>query len=258
MNKNRTYQIMMIYTETLKKFYEGMRDINILEDEEIFNYLRLEFDKVIDLIRQFKEGLIDFQAIKILYDISFKDLVKDKYILEAVSCNKTILSSDLFISTVDRELNDHDSLFRIKNENNQSKIVRYCEGKVTERDLKISDLKYFVSLERALDKSDYIGYRANGFYNALILYSGKIDNSKYITLFKSRDEFKVYVSEKSYLNNGLFYKIHSDEKVQPYIKLREREEYLDTGIPSLDKLFILMTIQEQIEKQYADVYKKVR
>ena len=56
MNKNRTYQIMMIYTETLKKFYEVMRDINILEDEEIFNYLRLEFDKVIDLIRQFKEG----------------------------------------------------------------------------------------------------------------------------------------------------------------------------------------------------------
>ena len=66
------------------------------------------------------------------------------------------------------------------------------------------------------------------------------------------------MSEKSYLNNGLFYKIHSDEKVQPYIKLREREEYLDMGIPSFDKLFILMTIQEQIEKQYADVYKKVR
>ncbi len=252
------YQSKMIYEEVLKKFYEAIRNINIIEDEELFNYLKLEFDKIVNLIKQFKEGLIYAQAIKQLYDITFKDLVKDKYILEAVSCNKTGLSSDLFISTAEKKLNDNNSFFRIKDDNGQLKIERYCDGNVSERDLEISDLSSFVSLERAIKNSDYIGYYAQGFYNAIVLYSGMIDNSKYITLYRSGNEFKVYVSEKSYLNNGLFYKVHSDEKLHPYIELGDKKTFLNNGNPDYDKKFILMVIQEQIEKQKADVYKKVR
>ena len=118
------YQSKMMYEEILKRFYEAMRNIDILEDEELFNYLKLEFDKIIDLIKQFKEGLIYTQVIKLLYNITFKDLVKDKYILEAVSCNKTDLSSDLFISTTIKESTDNERLFRIKDDNGTLKIVR--------------------------------------------------------------------------------------------------------------------------------------
>lgn len=262
MDQNRQlkigYQSKFIYEEILKKFYEAMGNIDIIDDKELFNYLKLEFDKIIDLIRQFKEGLINLQVIKQLYDISFKDLVKDKFILEAVSCNKTGLNSDLFISTIDKELNDNDSLFRIKDDNGTLKIVRYRDRKITERDLEVRDLSSLVSLERAIKNSDYIGYYAKGFYNAIVLYSGKIDNSKYITLYRSGNEFKVYVSEKSYLHNGLFYKVHSDEKLHPYIELGDKKTFLNNGNPDYDKKFILMVIQEQLKVQYDDVYKKVR
>ena len=254
------YQSKMIYEEVLKKFYEAMRNINIIEDEELFNYLKLEFDKIVNLIKQFKEGLIYTQVIKLLYDISFKDLVKDKYILEAVSCNKTDLSSDLFISTIDKESSDNERLFRIKDDNGQLKIVRYCPGNVSERDLEISDLSSLVSLERAIQKSDYIGYRANTFYIAEILYSGMIDNSKYFTLYTidGEDGFQVCVSEKSYLNNGLFNNIQFDEQIHPCVELGDRKTVLNTGNPDYDKMLILKVIQEQVKTKYDDVYKKVR
>ena len=243
-----------IYQQALKKFYEAMQTINIGEDDKISNYIKMEFNNITKLLKQCYEGTIDINSIMLLNSISFSDFLKDKYIIETVSGNFTTLkNNNLFISKQRKYIDDYSTFFRIIERDGHYKTIRYCNEKTIEEDIDIDELDSFVSLQKVLNDSEYIGFYAQQWtYGVIILYSGKIQESDgYFTLYKGeKGTLKFYVTDKPYSTNGFFQQIYRTEKCSPYITTESSERCIN-GVDEIeDKEFIINAIEEQIQKQY--------
>lgn len=243
-----------IYQQTLKKFYEAMQTVIIGQDEKNSNYIKMEFDNITELLKQCHEGTIDTNSILLLNDISFSDFLKDKYIFEAVSSNCTTLNNNnLFISKTSKYIDDYVTFFRIVEKDGHYKTIRYCKGKIIEEDIDANELSSFVSLQKALNDSEYVGFSAQQWtYGVTILYSGKLYTSNsYFTLYiGEKGTLEFYVTDKPYSTNGFFQQIYRTEKSNPYITVQSNEKRINSGDEIADKMFILNAINEQIEKEY--------
>lgn len=246
-----------IYQIVLRNYYNAMQEINIESAEEIkdiIDYIKNQFNEIIELLRKCQNGIISIESIKLLCDVSFKDYLKDKYIIEAVSSNHTAIDdNNIFIMKTPKFIDDDCSFFRIEEEDGHFIAIRYYEDKVTKRDISPTELKSFVSLNKVLNDSDYIGYSANIWIDEVaILYSGQIYSSeKYFTLYKAEGNvLKLYVTDKTYSANGFFQNIYYTKKWNPYIKSSAGERCINDNDGIADRAFILKVIEEQLNKQY--------
>ena len=243
-----------IYQQALKRFYEAMQTVTIDQDEKISNYIKMEFNNITELLKLCHRGDIDINSIMLLNDISFSDFLQDKHIIEAVSSNCTTLNNNnLFVTKKNKYIDDYFTFFRIVETDGQYKTIRYNKGKIIEEDIDQSELDSFVSLQKALNDSEYVGLSARQWtYGVTILYSGKLyASNSYFTLYiGEKGTLEFYVTDEPYSTNGFFQHIYRTEKRNPYIKTQFNERRVNSDDDNADKKFILNAIEEQIEKQY--------
>ena len=242
-----------IYQNILKKFSESMQNIDITQSENNIDYIKNQFNEIIELLRTCQSGTINIEAIELLNGISFNDFLKDKYIIEAVSSNQVeINDSNIFIMKTQKFLDDYHSYFRIIERDGKYIAIVYYDGKVKERVISINELNSFTTLSKALHDSEYVGYSAKIWIDSVVvLYSGKIYQSeRFFTLYYKYNDasLQLYVTDKSYSDNGFFQEIYRTEKNKPYIKSEYEERRIDNADGTEDRAFILNVIENQLAK----------
>ncbi len=243
-----------IYKNTLKKFYDSTPNIDIAQSENNIDYIKNQFNKITELLEKCQNGLISIEAIELLNGISFNDFLKDKYIIEAVSSNQVeINDSNIFVVKTPKTLNDYHSYFRIIEIDGHYVTIQYHKGKVIKKLIHLTELNSFISLNKVLNDSEYVGYSAQQWiHNVTILYSGIIcESENYFTLYKDKDgSLQVYVTDKPYFDSSFFQEIYRTGKNKPYIKSECEERLIDNTNGKEDRAFILRVIEEQLMNQY--------
>lgn len=253
---NYSKEINNIYHNITKKFYEVLQTLDFNKDELVINYIREKYGEVIALLN----GGKDMNVLRLLNEISFIDHLKDKSIFETVQNNRTMVFVDnLFVKVGNLLFKDDEAVYEITEENNNYIAKRYLNGEIAKENISICDLDNFVSLKKALDDSEYIGYIAKQWTDWVsLLYSGKVSNDMFFTLYKINGILKFYISDVPYDLYGGFQDIRK-ERHNVYIETGQKNRKLncdnnDTG----DKAFIYDAIVEQIHKQYENAPKYIK
>ncbi len=75
-------------------------------------------------------------------------------------------------------------------------------------------------------------------------------SERFFTLYYKYNDasLQLYVTDKSYSDNGFFQKIYRTEKNKPYIKSEYEERRIDNADGTEDRAFILNVIENQLAK----------
>ncbi len=243
-----------IYQNTLNKFYEAMKNINIEPTENSIDYIKNQLNDILDLLKKCLNGVIKVDSIKLLSDIYFKDFLRDKRIIEVVNCNQVSINNcNVYVKKTSNFLEDDYSFYRIIEKNGQYIAIKYYKDNVIKENISLNDLSSFVSLAKVLNDSKYIGYSAHQWLNGItILYSGKIHSSeKYFTLYRKADNsIESCVTFRPYATNGYFEQIYYTEKCNLHVKSKFDERCINNDDGQADRAFIIKVVEEQLNKQY--------